>query len=89
MKTKSSPSMYRYWKSRRSTLAVSTLMPALNVLSTTLPDSTFFIFVRTNAPPLPGLTCWNSMTDQRLPSIRSTVPFLMSLEVATFVFLCW
>ena len=46
--------------SRLSTVAVSTLVPALKVLSTTLPDSTFFSLVRTNAPPLPGLTCWNS-----------------------------
>ena len=48
--------------SRLSTLAVSTLVPALNVLSTTLPDNTFFNFVRTKAPPLPGFTCWNSTT---------------------------
>ena len=50
--------------SRLSTVAVSTLMPALNVLSTTLPDSTFFSVVRTNAGPLPGLTCWNSVIVQ-------------------------
>ena len=47
---------------RLSTLAVSTLTPALNVRSTTLPDSTAFSLVRTNAGPLPGLTCWNSTT---------------------------
>src|SRR6195952_5340819 len=69
--------------SRRSTLAVSTLVPALNVLSTTLPVITFFSVVRTKAPPLPGLTCWNSVTDQRLPSIRSTRPFFRSFVVAT------
>ena len=34
--------------------------PALNVLSITAPSSTLRSFVRTNAPPLPGLTCWNS-----------------------------
>ena len=43
--------------SRLSTVAVSTLTPALNVLSTTLPVITFFSVVRTNAGPLPGLTC--------------------------------
>src|SRR3954452_14870531 len=69
--------------SRLSTCATSTLVPALNVLSTTLPDSTAFSLVRTNAPPLPGLTCWNSTTDQSWPSRLSTKPFLRSLVVAT------
>src|ERR1700759_5286637 len=69
--------------SRRSTLAVSTFVAALNVLSTTLPVMTFLSVVRTKAPPLPGLTCWNSVTDQRLPSIRSTRPFFRSFVVAT------
>ena len=49
---------------RRSTVAVSTFVPALKVLSTVLFDSTFFSLVRTNAGPLPGLTCWNSTTAQ-------------------------
>src|SRR5450830_1852684 len=74
--------------SRLSTVAVSTLRPALNVLSTTLPDRTFFSLVRTNAPPLPGLTCWNSMTVQSWPSILSTMPFLRSLVVATIAASC-
>ena len=65
--------------SRRSTVAVSTLTPALNVLSTTLPESTFFSLVRTNAGPLPGFTCWNSMIVHSWPSICSTRPFLKSL----------
>ena len=69
--------------SRLSTVAVSTLVPALKVLSTTLPDSTFFSLVRTNAPPLPGLTCWNSTTVQSWPSRLSTMPFFRSLVVAT------
>ncbi len=69
--------------SRLSTVAVSTLVPALNVLSTTLPDSTFLSLVRTNAPPLPGLTCWNSTTDQSWPSRLSTKPFFRSFVVAT------
>src|SRR5688500_16763395 len=67
---------------RLSTVAVSTLVPALKVLSTTLPDSTFFSVVRTNAPPLPGLTCWNSTTAQSSPSRLSTRPFFRSLVVA-------
>src|SRR5512139_3057146 len=67
---------------RLSTVAVSTLVPALKVLSTTLPESTFFSVVRTNAPPLPGLTCWNSTTDHSSPSRLSTRPFLRSLVVA-------
>src|SRR5262245_9540836 len=71
--------------SRLSTVAVSTFVPALNVLSTTLPDSTFLSFVRTNAPPLPGLTCWNSTTLQSWPSRLSTMPFFRSLVVATGV----
>ena len=69
--------------SRLSTLAVSTLVPALNVLSTTLPDSTALSLVRTKAGPLPGLTCWNSTTDQSWPSMLSTRPFFRSLVVAT------
>src|SRR3712207_8974470 len=52
----------------------STLFPYTTLfrsLSTTLPDSTFFSVVRTKAPPLPGLTCWNSVTAQSCPSRRS------------------
>src|SRR5436305_13526468 len=82
MKTKSSPSWYRYCIVRLSTVAVSTLVPALNVRSTTLPDSTFFSVVRTNAPPLPGLTCWNSTMAHSSPSRLRTRPFLRSFVVA-------
>src|SRR5215472_5657997 len=85
MKTNSSPSRYRYCISRLSTLATSTLTPALNVRSTTLPDITFFSLVRTNAPPLPGLTCWNSTTLQSWPSMFKVMPFLRSFVVATVV----
>src|SRR5215217_1926899 len=67
---------------RRSTVAVSTLVPALNVLSTVLLVSTFFSFVRTKAGPLPGLTCWNSTTAHRPLSMLRTMPFLRSLVVA-------
>src|SRR5665647_3382041 len=83
MKTKSVPSLYRYCMSRLSTLAVSTFTPALNVRSTTFPVSTFLSLVRTKAPPLPGLTCWNSTTVQSWPSKFSTSPFFRSLVVAT------
>src|SRR6201999_47339 len=83
MNTKASPSRYRYCMSRLSTLATSTLMPALNVLSTTLPDITFFSLVRTKAGPLPGLTCWNSTTFQSCPSRFSVMPFFRSFVLAT------
>src|SRR4029079_11295451 len=84
MNTKSDPSRYKYVVSRRSTVAVSTFTPALYVLSTTLPDSTFFSLVRTKAGPLPGLTCWSSTTDQSWPpSSLSTRPFLRSFVEAT------
>src|SRR5215217_4493700 len=83
MKTKSVPSLYRYVIDRLSTVAVSTLVPALKVRSTTFPDSTFFSVVRTKAPPLPGLTCWNWTTDHSWPSRSSTRPFFRSLVVAT------
>src|ERR1041384_7014183 len=82
MKTKSSPSWYRYCIVRLSTVAVSTLVPALKVLSTTLPLSTFLSVVRTNAPPLPGLTCWNSTTAHSSLSRLSTRPFFRSLVEA-------
>src|SRR5580658_9437098 len=84
MKTKSEPSRYRYCISRRSTVATSTLTPALKVRSTTLPEAMFFSLVRTKAPPLPGLTCWNSTTVQSPPSRFSVMPFFRSLVVATF-----
>src|SRR4051812_16516652 len=67
---------------RLSTLATSTLTSALKVLSTVLPDSTFFSLERTTAPPLPGLWCWNQMTCQSWPSRLSTMPFFRSFVVA-------
>ena len=36
-------------------------------------------FVRTNALPLPGFTCKNSITRHGAPSISILMPFLMSL----------
>src|SRR5215831_9166473 len=49
---------------------------------------TFFSLVRTNAPPLPGLTCWNSTTFQSWPSMLRVIPFLRSFVVATSVRSC-
>src|SRR3954454_14834214 len=69
--------------SRRSTTAVSTLVPALKVLSTTLPVITFFRVVRTKAPPLPGLTCWKAVTAHSWPSRLRNKPFFKSFVVAT------
>src|SRR6186997_490651 len=50
--------------------------PARNVFSTTAPLASAFSFVRTNAPPLPGLTCWNSTMRQTSPSSSMCIPFL-------------
>src|SRR5689334_13838201 len=50
--------------------------PARNVLSTTPPDSSAFSRVRTNAPPLPGFTCWNSTMRKTVPSTSMCMPFL-------------
>src|SRR5215207_761754 len=36
----------------------------------------FLTFVRTNAPPLPGFTCWNSTIRQTSPSSWMCMPFL-------------
>src|ERR1700722_17500567 len=83
MKTKSPPSRERDCISRLSTLATSTLMPALKVLSSTLPDITFLSLVRTKAGPLPGLTCWNSTTFQSSPSRFRVMPFFRSFVLAT------
>src|SRR5690606_33673871 len=74
--------------SRRSMVAVSTLTPALKVLSTPLPDMTFFSLVRTKAGPLPGLTCWNSTTLQSCWSITRTIPFFRSFVVAMGLLSC-
>ena len=52
------------------------LLPARKVFSTTAPVSMFFTFVRTNAPPLPGFTCWNSTMRQTPPSSSICIPFL-------------
>src|SRR3954453_6247247 len=53
----------------------SNFSPARNVRSTTEPESSDFSFVRTNAPPLPGLTCWKSTIRQVWPSSSMCMPF--------------
>src|SRR6478672_2218491 len=42
----------------------------------TFPSEARRSFVRTNAPPLPGLTCWNSRTLKTVPSTSMWLPFL-------------
>ncbi len=42
-------------------------------------------FVRTNAPPLPGLTCWNSITLKMTPSTSMWLPFLSWFVLITAV----
>src|SRR5579872_3497369 len=65
--------------SRFSMIACSSFSSARYVRSITAPLRTFLSLVRTNAPPLPGLTCWNSTTLNR-PSGRSRLmPFFRSL----------
>src|ERR1041384_2173804 len=79
MRTRSSPSRYRYCMSFRSTMASPTFTPALNVRSRTAPVFRFRSFVRTNAPPLPGFTCWNSTTWNNVPSKSRVMPRFRSL----------
>ncbi len=64
-----------------SSKACSTRTPALNVRSNTLPFFRLRSLVRTKAPPLPGLTCWNSTTWNRPLSSSSVMPFFRSLVV--------
>src|SRR6478736_3573306 len=62
-------------------MARSTFSPPRKVRSATAPLRTFFRVVRTKAPPLPGLTCWNSTTSNRPSSRARAMPFLRSLVV--------
>src|SRR5215207_6212582 len=67
--------------SRLSMTASGTFSSARNVRSSTAPPATFLSLVRTNAPPLPGFTCWNSTTVTRPSDGRfSAMPFLKSLD---------
>ena len=51
----------------------------------TLPSEVRRSFVRTNAPPLPGLTCWNSITLKMTPSTSMWLPFLSWLVLITLI----
>src|SRR3984893_4730038 len=84
LNTNSATSRYRHCMRAADFVDASTLMPALKVRSTTLPVVTFFSLVRTNAGPLPGLTCWNSTTVHRPWSRFKVMPFFKSFVVATF-----
>src|SRR6266498_9706 len=81
MKWKPVSSRNRYCICRFSRMAISTGSSARKVLSSTRPVRTFFSLVRTKAPPLPGLTCWNSTTFMSAPSMFSVMPFFRSLVV--------
>src|SRR6185312_10044710 len=50
--------------------------PARNVRSITAPSEARRNLVRTNAPPLPGFTCWNSTILKIVPSTSMWLPFL-------------
>src|SRR4029450_1068912 len=76
MKWASVPSAYRKVILRDSVRTGRNFSPARNVLSMTAPSSERFSFVRTNAPPLPGLTCWNSTILKTVPSTSMWAPFL-------------
>src|SRR6478736_8578520 len=78
MNTYSPPSAYRYCIDLRSTIASPTFTPALKVFSTTAPVLTLRSFERTKAPPLPGFTCWNSTTWNKVPSRSRVIPFFRS-----------
>src|SRR5215218_2494231 len=57
--------------------------PARKVLSSTAPSSARLSRVRTNAPPLPGFTCWNSRILKTVPSTSMWLPFLNWLVLIT------
>src|SRR5580658_2081260 len=60
-------------------MAWSSFSSARYVRSITAPLRRFLSLVRTNAPPLPGFTCWNSTT-LKSPSGRfRLMPFFRSL----------
>src|SRR5215218_5966261 len=76
MKCASVPSAYRNCILRASVLTGRNFSPARNVRSITAPSAARRSFVRTNAPPLPGLTCWNSRILKIVPSTSMWLPFL-------------
>src|SRR5829696_9019163 len=76
MKCASVPSVYMNVMLRVSVRTGRNFSPARKVLSITLPSVVRLSFVRTNAGPLPGLTCWNSTILKIVPSTSMWVPFL-------------
>src|SRR5256714_10885976 len=76
MKTTSSPESYRYCAFLTSVWTRGNFSPARKVRSTTAPEPSALSFVRTNAPPLPGFTCWNSTMRQTSRSSSMCIPFL-------------
>src|SRR5947209_9194735 len=76
MKWASEPSRYRNCIRRTSVRTGRNFSPARNVRSITAPSLARRSFVRTNAPPLPGLTCWNSRILKIVPSTSMWLPFL-------------
>src|SRR3954465_11672738 len=76
MKCASVPSEYRKVILRDSVRHGLNFSPALKVRSITAPSSARLSFVRTNAPPLPGFTCWNSTILKTVPSTSMWAPFL-------------
>src|ERR1700759_168721 len=59
---------------RTSVLTGRNFSPARNVRSMTAPSAARRSLVRTNAPPLPGLTCWNSTILKIVPSTSMCDP---------------
>src|SRR4051812_31720782 len=76
MKCASVLSAYRNCILRASVWIGRNFSPALNVRSITAPSAARRSFVRTNAPPLPGFTCWYSMILKTVPSTSMWLPFL-------------
>src|SRR5690349_21146589 len=76
MKWASLPSAYRNCILRASVRTGRNFSPARNVRSITAPSDARRSLVRTKAPPLPGLTCWNSRILKTVPSTSMWLPFL-------------
>src|SRR3954467_5235009 len=76
MKCASVPSAYRNCILRASVRTARNFSPARNVRSMTAPSDARRSLERTNAPPLPGLTCWNSRILKTVPSTSMWLPFL-------------
>src|SRR5271154_3574419 len=60
-------------------MAWSSFSSARYVRSITAPLRRFLSLVRTKAPPLPGLTCWNSTTLNSPSGRLRLMPFFRSL----------